>query len=141
MAGREDSVVEITGYWGVDDVGTVINPLIVDGHTHGGIAQGVGQALMEDCTHDPASGQVLAGSFMDYAMPRADCFPPFKLDFNEVAAPSTLLGVKGGGEGGATGAPSALINAIVHALELFGVRHLDMPATPEHIWRAIRNSQ
>ena len=94
---------------------------------------------MEDCTHDEA-GQVLAGSFMDYAMPRADGFPTFELAFNEVPAPSTLLGVKGGGEGGATGAPPALINAIIHALEPFGIRHLDMPATPERIWRAINQT-
>ncbi len=136
---RETGLVEITGYWGVDDVGTVINPLIVDGQTHGGIAQGIGQALMEDCTHDEA-GQVLAGSFMDYAMPRADGFPTFDLAFNEVPAPSNLLGVKGGGEGGATGAPPALINAIIHALEPFCIRHLDMPATPERIWRAINQT-
>jgi carbon-monoxide dehydrogenase large subunit len=132
----ETGGVELVAYAGVDDVGTVINPLIVDGQTHGGIAQGVGQALMEDCTHD-GNGQVLAGSLIDYAMPRADQFPGFELEFNPVPAPSTTLGVKGGGEGGATAAPPALINAIVHALSEFGVRHLDMPATPERIWRAI----
>ena len=132
----DTGAVEIVRYAGVDDVGRVINPLIVDGQTHGGIAQGAGQALMEDCTYD-AAGQVLAGSFMDYGMPRADQFPSFDLAFNEVIAASTALGVKGGGEGGATGAPPAIINAIVDALTEFGVRHIEMPATPERVWRAI----
>jgi carbon-monoxide dehydrogenase large subunit len=136
----DTGVVEITGYWGVDDVGTVINPMIVDGQTHGGIAQGAGQALMEECTHDLATAQVVAGSFMDYAMPRADMFPPFTLAFNEVPAPSTKLGVKGGGEGGTTGAPPALINAIVDALRGRGVTDMAMPATPERVWRALRRA-
>lgn len=137
----ETGAVEIAGYWGVDDVGTVVNPLIVDGQTHGGIAQGAGQALIEHCVHDPETAQVLSGSFMDYALPRADMFPPFVLAFNEVPAPSTRLGVKGGGEGGATGAPPALINAIVHALAAYGVSDISMPATPERIWRALRRAE
>jgi len=136
----DTGAVEIVRYAGVDDVGRVINPLIVDGQTHGGIAQGAGQALMEDCTYD-SQGQVLAGSFMDYCMPRADQFPSFDLAFNEVIADSTILGVKGGGEGGATGAPPAIINAIVDALTEFGVRHIEMPATPERVWRAINQAR
>ena len=126
----------ITRYAGIDDVGRVINPILVDGQTHGGIAQGVGQALMEDCTYD-AAGQLVAGTFMDYCMPRADDFPEFKLHNNEVMATNNPLGIKGAGEGGTTGAPPAVINAVVDALSEFGVRHIDMPATPERIWRAI----
>ena len=133
----DTGTVEIVRYTGIDDVGRVINPLIVDGQTHGGIAQGAGQALMEDCTFDSRTGQVLAGTFMDYAMPRADIFPTFDLEFNEVPAPSTPLGVKGGGEGGATGAPPAIVNAICDALLEFGVTHIEMPATPERVWRAM----
>jgi carbon-monoxide dehydrogenase large subunit len=136
----ETGGVEIAAYAGIDDVGRVISPMIVDGQTHGGIAQGVGQALLEDCTYDDA-GQLIAGSFMDYSMPRADHFPDFKLENNEVPASNNPLGVKGAGEGGTTGAPPAVINAIVDALSGFGVRHIDMPATPERIWRAIVRGQ
>lgn len=137
----ETGDVEIVGYVGVDDVGRVINPLIVDGQTHGGVAQGAGQALLELCAHDPATGQVLAGSFMDYAMPRADMFPPFTVAINEVPATSTSLGVKGGGEGGTTAAPAAIVNAICDALKPLGVRHIDMPVTPERLWRAIQSAK
>jgi carbon-monoxide dehydrogenase large subunit len=137
----DTGIVDIVRYTGIDDVGRVINPLIVDGQTQGGIVQGVGQALMEHCAYDPESAQVLAGSFMDYCMPRATDVPFFDLAFNEVPAPSTLLGVKGGGEGGTTAAPPALINAIVDALSEFGVRHMEMPATPERVWRAINDAK
>ena len=133
--------VDIVRYTGVDDVGRVINPLIVDGQTHGGIVQGVGQALMEHCAYDSDSAQITAGSFMDYCMPRADDVPSFALANNEVPAPNNMLGVKGGGEGGTTAAPPAVINAIVHALADFGVQHMDMPATPEKIWRAINSGK
>lgn len=131
--------LEIVRYCSVDDVGRVINPLIVDGQTQGGIVQGVGQALMEECVYDE-DGQLLAGSFMDYAMPRADDVPSFSTAFNEVIAPSTFLGVKGGGEGGTTAAPPALVNAIVDALSPFGVTHIEMPVTPEKIWRAMQTN-
>ena len=134
----ETGTVTIVRYAGVDDVGRVINPLLVDGQTHGGIAQGVGQALFENCVHDRESGQLLSGSFVDYAMPRADMFPPFLLELNEVPAPNNPLGVKGAGEGGATAAPPAVINAIVDALREFGVAHIEMPATAEKVWRAIQ---
>jgi carbon-monoxide dehydrogenase large subunit len=136
----DTGVVEIVRYTGVDDVGCVINPLIVDGQTHGGIVQGLGQALMEHCLYDLESAQIVAGSFMDYCMPRADDVPSFDLANNEVPAPNNLLGVKGGGEGGTTAAPPALMNAIIHALADYGVSHMDMPATPEKIWLAIRDA-
>ncbi len=134
----ETGNVVIVGWGAVDDVGKVINPMMVDGQTHGGIAQGVGQALLEDCVYDRDSGQLLSGSFADYAMPRADMFPEFRLKNNEVPAPNNPLGVKGAGEGGTTGAPPAMINAVVDALREYGVRDVEMPATPQRVWRAIR---
>lgn len=134
----DTGAVSIVRYSGVDDVGRVINPMLVDGQTHGGIAQGVGQALLEDCVYDPGSGQLLSGSFMDYAMPRADFFPSFRIESHEVLAPNNPLGVKGAGEGGSTGAPPATINAIVDALREFGVPDIEMPATTERLWRALR---
>jgi carbon-monoxide dehydrogenase large subunit len=125
---------------GVDDVGRVINPMLVDGQMHGSTAQGAGQALLENCVYDRESGQLLSGSFMDYAVPRADMFPPFVCENNEVPAPNNPLGVKGAGEGGTTGAPPAIINAIVDALRESGVRDVPMPATPERVWRALRRA-
>tara|TARA_Y100001936_G_scaffold212720_1_gene220997 strand:+ start:106 stop:849 length:744 start_codon:yes stop_codon:yes gene_type:complete len=136
----ETGSVKILRYSGVDDVGRIINPLVVDGQCHGGIAQGVGQAIQEECVYDGLTGQLLAGSFMDYGMPRADELPFFVLENNEVPATNTFLGVKGGGEGGTTAAPPAMINAIVDALSEFGVDHVDMPATPQKIWSFIQNS-
>jgi carbon-monoxide dehydrogenase large subunit len=133
----ETGVVEIIKYTGIDDVGRIVNPLIVDGQTHGGIVQGVGQALMEKCAYDE-SGQLITGSFMDYAMPRAESVPSFDLGFNEIIAASTFLGVKGGGEGGTTAAPPALVNAICDALADFDVDHLEMPVTSEKVWAAIQ---
>ena len=133
----ETGVVSIVRYVGVDDVGRVINPMVVDGQTHGGIVQGIGQALMEECRYDAINAQVLSGSLMDYALPRAGDVPFFTLENNEIPAPNNFLGVKGGGEGGATAAPAALINAIVDALSGFGVSHIDMPATPQKIWELI----
>ncbi|MGC2781242.1 MAG: xanthine dehydrogenase family protein molybdopterin-binding subunit [Bradyrhizobium sp.] len=130
--------VSIARYVAVDDVGRVVNPMLVDGQTHGATAQGIGQALLEDCVYDPQSGQLLSGSFMDYAMPRADILPFFKLKNNEVPAPNNPLGIKGAGEGGSTGAPPAVINAVVDALREFGVSDIQMPATAERVWRAIR---
>ncbi|MBK17805.1 MAG: hypothetical protein CMM52_03060 [Rhodospirillaceae bacterium] len=138
---RDTGAVKILRYAGVDDVGRVINPMIVDGQCHGATVQGVGQALGEDCIYDPESGQLLAGSFMDYYMPRADEVPFFVTENNVVPATNTFLGVKGGGEGGTTAAPPALINAIVDALTEFGVTHIDMPATPQKIWRLIHGAE
>jgi len=136
----ETGEVRVVRYAGVDDVGRVINPLVVDGQAHGGIAQGIGQALMEECVYQPENAQLLAGSFLDYAMPRAGDFPNFALANNEVPAPNNYLGVKGAGEGGTTAAPAAIINAIVDALSAYGVTHVDMPATPHKIWSLIHNS-
>jgi CO/xanthine dehydrogenase Mo-binding subunit len=138
---RETGLVEIVGYAAVDDVGRAINPLILHGQTHGGIAQGVGQALLEDCHYDAATGQLLAASFMDYAMPRADTLPTLATALSEVPSPTNRLGVRSGGEGGTTPALGVVINAIVDALSEFGVRHIDMPATPERVWRAIRSAR
>ncbi len=132
---------EIVRYSAVDDVGRAINPLILDGQTHGAIAQGVGQALWEQCVFDPDSGQVLTGSFMDYAMPRADRLLHFDTELMEVLSPSNPLGVRAGGEGGTTPALAAVINAVVDALKDYGVIHMEMPATPERIWRAIKDGK
>jgi aerobic carbon-monoxide dehydrogenase large subunit len=134
----ETGAVEIVGYAAVDDVGRAINPMILHGQTHGGIAQGVGQALLEECHYDRQTGQALAASFMDYAMPRASTFPFLKTALSEVPAPTNRLGVRSGGEGGTTPALGAVINAIVDALAELGVRHIEMPATPERVWRAIQ---
>ena len=134
----ETGAVEIVGYTAVDDVGRAVNPMIVHGQTHGGIAQGVGQALLEHSHYDPETGQLLAASFMDYAMPRADTFPAMKTALSEVPSPSNRLGVRSGGEGGTTPALAAVINAIVDAVSECGVAHIEMPATPERVWRAIR---
>ncbi|MEQ8953407.1 MAG: molybdopterin cofactor-binding domain-containing protein, partial [Gammaproteobacteria bacterium] len=130
----ETGVVEIVNYSAVDDFGRLVNPMIVEGQVHGGIAHGVGQALMEVCRYD-ADGQLSTASFMDYTMPRADNLPSFKVDYAPTNPPDNPLGVKGCGEAGAIGAPPAVINAIANAL---GVKHIDMPATPENVWRAAR---
>jgi aerobic carbon-monoxide dehydrogenase large subunit len=131
-------VVRIDRFTAVDDFGTIINPMIVEGQVHGGLVQGIGQALMENCVYDPESGQLLTGSFMDYAMPRADDFPQFKLD--TVCTPCTHnpLGTKGCGEAGAIGSPPAVINAVLDALHDLGVKELDMPASPHRVWEAIQ---
>jgi carbon-monoxide dehydrogenase large subunit len=132
--------VEIVRYSVVDDVGTVINPLLVHGQIVGGIAQGVGQILLEDIAFDADSGQLTTGSFMDYAMPRADDLSSVQVKSNPVPTPTNPLGVKGCGEAGCVGAMPAVANAIVDALSGFGIRHIEMPATPERVWRAISNS-
>ncbi len=132
----ETGVVEIVKYSAVDDFGKLINPMIVAGQVHGGIAHGVGQALLEGCQYD-SEGQLITASFMDYAMPRADNLPSFDVDYAPTDPPHNPLGVKGCGEAGAIGAPPAVINAITNAL---GVKHIDMPATPENVWRAARSA-
>ena len=133
--------VEITRYTSVDDVGRCINPMIVHGQTHGGIAQGVGQAMWEHCYVEHSSGQPLAGSFMDYAMPRSDNMPSFVTEIAEVISPTNPLGIKAGGEGGTTPALAVMVNGILDALKDFGVADLQMPATPERVWRAIQNGK
>ena len=133
----ETGVVEIVRYTTVDDVGRAVNPLILHGQTHGGIAAGVGQALWELCDYDEA-GQQRAATFMEYALPRADQLPPLATEISEVPSTSNPLGLRGGGEGGTTPALAAVVNAIVDALAELGVEHLEMPATPERVWRAIQ---
>ena len=122
----------------MDDVGRAINPLILHGQTHGGIAQGVGQALLEASYYEPETGQLLAASFMDYAMPRADTLLLLTTALSEVPALTNRLGVRSGGEGGTTPALAAVVNAIVDAFAELGVRHIEMPATPERVWRTIQ---
>jgi carbon-monoxide dehydrogenase large subunit len=134
----ETGVVDVVRYTSVDDVGRAINPLIVHGQTHGGIAQGLGEALWEHCRYDAATGQLESASFMDYALPRADRLPAFTTEISEVPAVSNPLGLRGGGEGGTTPALAATVNAIVDALAGLGVEHLEMPVTPERVWRAIQ---
>jgi carbon-monoxide dehydrogenase large subunit len=121
----------------VVDVGTVINKLTLEGQIHGGVAQGIGQAFTEQLVYDKASGQLLSGSLMDYGLPRADEVCAFEMDENPVPTKTNPLGVKGAGEAGNVGALAAIMNAVVDALSPLGVAHLDMPATPEKVWRAI----
>src|ERR1700738_4658478 len=131
----------LTRYASVDDVGRCINPLIVHGQTHGAIAQGIGQALWEQCVVDDSSGQPLCGSLMDYGMPRADTLPSFTTQIVEVLSPTNPLGIKAGGEGGTTAAPARIISAIVDALSRFGVQDIRMPATPHKIWQLIQDAK
>ena len=133
--------LEIVHYSAVDDVGRAVNPMIIHGQVHGGIVQGVGQALLEQIHYDAASGQLLTGSFMDYAMPRADNFPFFDTEITEVPSTTHPLGIRPAGEGGTTPALGVAINAVVDALSEYGVKHIEMPATPERIWRAIREAE
>ena len=116
----------------MNDFGNVINPMIVEGQVHGGLAQGIGQALLENCVYDKESGQLLTGSYMDYCMPRADDLPTFRVETINTPCTTNPLGVKGCGEAGAISAPAALMNAITNALG----KEIDMPATPEKVWRA-----
>jgi carbon-monoxide dehydrogenase large subunit len=133
----ETGIVTIPRYIVVDDVGHALNPLIVRGQVHGGVTQGIGQALFERTAYDPESGQLVSASFMDYALPRADDLPDIDVDLIEVPCETNPLGVKGAGEAGAVGSPPAVINALVDALSDAGVTHLDMPATPEAVWKAL----
>ena len=137
----DTGALEIVRYSAVDDVGRAVNPMILHGQTHGAIAQGVGQALWEQVVVDPDSGQVMTGSFMDYAMPRADILPSFTTELMEVPSPSNPLGVRAGGEGGTTPALGAVVNAVVDALREFGVTHMEMPVTSERMWRAIQDGK
>jgi carbon-monoxide dehydrogenase large subunit len=133
----ETGVVSVVKYVVMDDVGKAVNPMIVRGQVHGGVAQGYGQAVLERTAYDRESGQLVSGSFMDYALPRADDLPDIEVDFVEVPCASNPLGVKGAGEAGAVGSPPAVVNAIVDALKADGVVTIDMPATPERVWEAI----
>jgi carbon-monoxide dehydrogenase large subunit len=133
--------LKLTRYASVDDVGRCINPLIVHGQTHGAIAQGIGQALWEQCVVDADSGQPLCGSLMDYGMPRSNLLPSFTTEIVEVLSPTNPLGIKAGGEGGTTAAPAVIIGAIVDALSRYGVQDIRMPATPYKVWQAIQNAK
>ncbi len=137
----ETGKVAIVRYTVVDDAGRIINPMICEGQVHGGLAQGIGQALLEHVVYDPDSGQNLSASFMDYAMPRAKDLPSFATDFEEVPCTTNPLGVKGIGEAGAIGTPPAVINALIDALRPLGVSHIEMPATPMRVWEAIRQAR
>jgi len=137
----ETGVTEILGYWAVDDFGRLVNPLLLKGQVHGGLAQGIGQALLERCVYD-ASGQLVSGSFMDYCIPRADDLPDMTVELVEdYPCVTNPLGIKGAGEAGAVAAPPTVINAILDALSPLGVTHIDMPATPERVWRAIQEAK
>jgi carbon-monoxide dehydrogenase large subunit len=133
----ETGVVELMRYSVSDDFGRTVNPLIVRGQVAGGVAQGFGQAVLEHTVYDRSSGQLLSGSLMDYALPRANEFPDIEVELLEIPCASNPLGVKGAGEAGAVGSPPAVINAIIDALRQDGVTHIDMPATPERVWRAM----
>jgi carbon-monoxide dehydrogenase large subunit len=133
--------IALITYAAVDDVGRAINPLIIHGQVHGGIAQGVGQALLEHAHYDPDSGQLLTGSLMDYAMPRASDLPFYLTELSEVPSSTHPLGIRPAGEGGTVPALAVVVNAIVDALADFGVRHIEMPATPERVWRAIADAR
>ncbi len=133
----DTGVVKIVKWSGVDDVGLAVNPMILHGQTHGAAAQGIGQAMLENCHYDRETAQLLSASFMDYAMPRADYLPSFDCALIEVPATSHKYGIRPGGEGGTTPALGACINAVVDALSELGVTHIEMPATPERVWQAV----
>ncbi|MGH7048801.1 MAG: molybdopterin cofactor-binding domain-containing protein, partial [Stellaceae bacterium] len=133
----DTGAIALDRYTVVDDIGTVINPLLAKGQIQGGVAQGVGQALIEDIVYDRDSGQLLTGTLMDYGIPRADMLPAITADFSPVPSTTNPLGAKGVGEGGTIAATPAVMNAILDALAPFGVTDLPMPATPERVWRAL----
>ena len=137
----ETGEMEIVRYTVIDDCGVELNPLLVKGQVHGGIVQGAGQAMMEDIFYEPDGGQLVTGSFMDYAMPRADDFCAFDVSAFPVPTKTNPLGVKGVGEAGTVGALPAVMNAVNDALSPLGVKHLEMPATPARIWRGIQDAK
>ena len=137
----ETGVVSVVNFSACDDFGNIINPMIVEGQVHGGLTQGIGQALLEQCVYDKESGQLLSGSLMDYALPRADDVPSFKVATSVTPCTHNPLGVKGCGEAGAIGAPAALMNAVMDALSSVGVKRLDMPASPHRVWKAIQEAR
>ena len=137
----ETGTTEIVAFTAIDDFGNIINPMIVEGQVHGGIVQGVGQALFEAAVYDKDTGQLISGSFMDYTMPRADNFPSFKLGYKTTPCPHNPLGVKGCGEAGAIASPAAVMNAVHNALAPIGVKHVEMPATSLNVWQSIQGAQ
>jgi len=137
----ETGDVALERYTAVDDFGALINPMLTVGQVHGGVAQGIGQAMLEHTVYDPDSGQMLSGSFMDYALPRAGDLPDLDVTLTGVPTGANPLGVKGSGQAGAMAAPQAVIAAILDALAPLGVTHIDMPATPQRVWQAIRSAR
>ena len=137
----ETGFVDIVRYASIDDCGRAVNPMLIHGQSHGGIAQGIGQALWEECVYDRDTAQLLSGSLMDYAMPRADGLLLFLTEISEVPSTTNPLGMRGGSEGGITPGLAAVTNAIVDALAEFGIEHIELPATPERIWNAIHTSR
>jgi len=131
----------VVAFTACDDFGNIINPMIVEGQVHGGLTQGLGQALLENCVYDKESGQLLTGSFMDYAMPRSDDVPSFNVGTKVTPCTHNPLGAKGCGEAGAIGAPAAMMNAVHDALAPAGVKYLDMPASPERVWSALQSAK
>ena len=137
---RDTAALEITRYVVVDDFGMVLNPMLVMGQIHGGVAQGIGQALLEQTVYEADSGQLVTATYQDYTMPRADDLPDIEIEFINVPCKTNPFGIKGAGEAGAIGAPPAVINALVDALEPYGVLHVDMPATNQRIWQVLQES-
>lgn len=137
----DTGTTEVLGYWVVDDVGTVVNPMLLKGQIHGGVAQGLGQILLENLVYDRDSGQLITGSFQDYGMPRADTLPMIEVEAHAVPTKVNPLGVKGAGEAGVVGSMPAVMNAVVDALSPLGITDLEMPATPERVWQAIQNAR
>jgi aerobic carbon-monoxide dehydrogenase large subunit len=132
--------VQILDYVGIDDVGNLINPLLCEGQVHGGLAQGIGQALYEGAEYDQ-SGQLVSGSLLDYVFPKADQIPRMRVSFQVTPSPTNPLGVKGLGEAGCVAAPPVIVSAVCDALSPFGITHIDMPLTSPKVWRAIRAAQ
>ena len=147
QSSRQTGEIRLRDYFTSDDCGRIINPMIVEGQIHGGLAQGIGQAMMEhviygDENNAGADGQLLTGSFMDYAMPRARDMPEnLKIVFQEIPCPSNILGVKGGSETGTIGPPATIGNAVVDALWHLGVRHVELPITAQNVWRAMKEAR
>jgi carbon-monoxide dehydrogenase large subunit len=137
----ETGVISLLRYSAVDDFGAIVNPLLLEGQVQGGVAQGIGQAMLERTVYDPTTGQLLSGSFMDYTMPRAADLPPLTVQLNGTPTTANPLGVKGAGQAGAIAAPQAVVAAVLDALRPLGVHHLDMPLTPERVWQAIQRSR
>jgi carbon-monoxide dehydrogenase large subunit len=137
----DTGVVQVVAHTNVDDCGRAINPLILHGQAHGGMAAGIGQALLERCVYEAESGQLQSATLMDYALPHADQLPMFTTEISEVPSTAHPLGLRGGGEGGTTPALGAVANAVADALAPLGVEHVELPATPERVWRALSRAR
>jgi aerobic carbon-monoxide dehydrogenase large subunit len=137
----ETGIVDILDYVAVDDAGTLINPLLAAGQIHGGVVQGIGQAIWEEVSYDRDNGQLMSSSLLDYAVPRAECVPNIRSSFQITPSPTNPIGVKGIGENGSIAAPPTIVHAVLDALSPFGITHLDMPMTPPRIWSAIQNAR